>query len=186
MTGCPQAPKTALLALVAFPSAALPAGLAAQVRAEPDGDMLGAAVAEALRSPFHAPSGTGGRVAVALAGPARATAPAAVHSPTDSLPSFGWVFVPTLAVTYLTDVLAYAGTFGPGAGDNYALILTVPAFVPGLVAGRIGGRYGPALAGSALGTAVALLSVKFDSLEVILAAPAVHAALTTWMARGFR
>lgn len=186
MTRCPQAPRIVLRA-IAVSSVAFPVGAASQTGAEPFGHALRTAVSEALESPFHASSGTGARVALAMAGPGPAPAPLVFYRSSDSLPSFGQVFLPTLAVTYLTDLLAYAVRFGPGeAGKGQALILTVPAVVPGLVAGRIGGRYGLALAGSAFGTAVALLSVHSDSLQVLAAAPAVHATLTTLGALSLR
>ena len=188
MTRCPQAPGIVLLA-IAVPAAAFPAGAAAQTGAEPYGHTLRAAVSKALESPFHASSGTDSPVALAMPGPGPAPAPKAPYRSSDSLPSFGRVFLPVIAATYLTDLLAGVVLIYMVLDDRdidrtkeVALILTVPVVVPALVAGGITGRYGYALLGSAFGTALALAGARSGSAPVALALPAIHAALTTLLA----
>jgi len=177
---------------IAVPAALLSGGAAAQTRAEPGGHRLGAAVSEALRSPFHASPNTDERVVEALAGSGPAT-PEVLNRPTDSLPSFGRVFLPVVAATYLTDLLTFAALFPIFLDDRdidrtkeIALILTVPAVVPALVAGRNTGQYLPALAGSAFGTLLALAGLTSGSAPLALALPAMHAALTTYGALSLR
>ncbi len=185
MTRVPQAPRIVLLA-IAVPAAAFPAGAAAQTGAEPYGHTLRTAVSKALESPFHASSGTDAPVALAMAGPGPAPAPKVLYRSSDSLPSFGRVFLPVIAATYLTDLLAGVVLLNVLFDERdidrtkeVALILTVPVVVPALVAGGITGRYGSALLGSALGTVLAFAGASSGSAPVALALPAIHAALTT-------
>ncbi len=151
---------------------------------------LGADIQEVRGSPFHARSAAASSTTLHLLGHL------AVHPPqevpqapaTDSLPSFRTVFVPTLAATYLADLVGFwaAVCWDSGGGDgcidskaiNLALAITVPVAIPAYVAGGVVDRMLPAFLGSTLGTMAAVVSV-FDSWPALLVAPAIDAAVTT-------
>ena len=114
------------------------------------------------------------------------------ESPDDSRPTFGRVFGPTLAVTYLADLVglwaAICWGYGGGGGciddeaTNLAIWVTVPVVVPALTAGGITDRMLPGFVGSALGTMAAWMSLRAidpDSGPVVFIVPAIDAAVTT-------
>ena len=178
------AAKILVIAAIAAQTA-LPSGrTAAQTRAERGGHSINAAIEKVRRSPFHSRAGVERPAAIRPGGQHPAHS---LHTyPSDSLPSFGQVFLPVIAATYLTDLLAGVVLLGVFLDERdidrtkeVALILTVPVVVPALVAGGITGRYGHALLGSAFGTALALAGARSGSGPVALAVPAMHAALTT-------
>lgn len=202
MTKRPQ--TSAIPVVVAFfaPVGILSGGAAAQV-APPHQDIraLGAAIEEARGSPFHDRTGTDVPAALHLLGHLPVHPPHGVpQTPAaDSLPSFGTVFVPTLAMTYLADLVGFWAAIcwddGGGGGCiddetiNLALWVTVPVVVPALTAGGITDRMLPGFLGSALGTIAAVASVRAidpDSGPVVLIVPAIDAAVTTLVTLALR
>ena len=186
-----------LLGILSVQCVLLPAAAAAQVDpGRQDISALSAAIEEARRSPFHVWTGAGASTALRLVGdlPAHQSREAPQTAATDSLPSFAKVFAPTLAVTYLADLVGFwaaiCWAYGGGGGCiddeaiNLALWVTVPVVVPALVAGGVTDRFLPGFVGSALGTVAAIVSVRAidpDSGPVVLIVPAIDAAVTTFL-----
>ena len=172
----------------------LPAAAVAQVDpGRRDISALGAAIEEARRSPFHAQVGTVATPALRLLGypPAHPAQEVPQTATTDSPPSFAKIFMPTLAVTYLADLVGFGAAicwvYGGGGGCldngaiNLALMVAVPVVVPALTAGGTTDRFVPGLLGSALGTVAAFMSVRAidpDNWPVVFV-PAIDAAVTT-------
>lgn len=160
---------------------------------------LGAAIEEARGSPFHRQTGARATVSLHLLGHREAYRPQEIpESPTDdSTPSFARVFVSTLAMTYLADLVglwaALCWAYGGGGGCidnetiNLALGVTVPVVVPALTAGGITDRMLPGFVGSALGTMAAWMSLRAIDPESgqVFIVPAIDAALTTLVTLAF-
>ena len=179
-----------VLTAIATPPGATSGGATAQTLAEWDGHSISAAIEEALRSPFHARTGTGAFTAGDL--PTHPSREGPQTPAPDSLPSFAKVFVPTLAATYLADLVGFwaAICWGYGGGGgciddetiNLALWVTVPVVVPALAAGGVTDRFLPGFVGSALGTGAAIVALRAidpDSGPVVWIVPAIDAAVTT-------
>ena len=168
---------------------ALPGGTAAQSATSTKGPgTLGAAMAEALRSPFHA---TGLAEAFEIHVPVAVSAPHTGDRPapdSTARPSFHGVFWPTLAMTYLAHysgfVLSLCVAYGCiGTISDWAITLMPPVFVPATVARIAGGAFAKSLLGSAVGTGLGvtvqwLMGGKIDSVAYWAVVPPVHAFLT--------
>ena len=155
---------------------------------------LGAAIEEALGSPFHRQTGAEATASLRLLGHRAAYPPQEIpESPADdSSPSFARVFGPTLAITYLADLVGFwaAICWGYGGGGgciddetiNLAIWVTVPVVAPALTAGGITDRMLPGFVGSALGTVAAWMSLRAidpDTGPVVFIVPAIDAAVTS-------
>ena len=183
-----------VLTAIATPPAATSGGATAQTLAKWDGHSISAAIEEALRSPFHARTGTDESNALRLVGdlPTHPSTEGPQTPAPDSLPSFAKVFGPTLAATYLADLVGFWAAicwdYGGGGGCiddetiNLALWVTVPIVVPALAAGGVTDRFLPGFVGSALGTVTAIVALRAidpDSGPVVWIVPAIDAAVTT-------
>ena len=178
--------------------AALPGGAAAQSATPTKGPgTLGAAMAEALRSPFHAQIGAGGlglaqrpgvRFHTPETGPVRDSAQG---------PSFHRVFWPTLVTAPLSHLalwfLAYAGCYGGSDASCRAGLLAGGAtavLVPATVSRIAGGSFAKATLGSAVGLGLGIgfarlgiTSFRLDDEVAYWTVPITQAFLTTALSR---
>lgn len=166
-------------------------------------DTLGAAMAEARRSPFHATNGSEG---LAIVNPAGAPTTHAGDRPVpDSArgPSFHRVFWPTLGAVFLSEV-AFAGLIlycdpdGGGSGDGCTeaqwkrrLVVggAITVLLPSAAARVTGGSFAKGVLGSALGAGLGVaafhlgLEIGLDDSIAYWALPTSHAIVTTAFSR---
>ena len=186
MTRYPTTSRIPVLAAIAAAVAAPPAGTAAAQTSLRHHDIgaLSAAIEEARRSPFHAGIAAADPVIFRPAGyqPVHPLQEAAQEAPGNRL-SPRAVFLPTLTVTLLADVVGLVGFIGWGYGGSGAravLAATAAVVVPGLYAGSITNRYAHSLLGSLLGAGGAALILTMDPNPLSVAlVPLVHAVMTT-------
>ena len=186
-------PVHALLApLLLVVGAALPASTTAQSSPPPaETSWLSASMSEARRSPFHSPASVPGP---ALLGSVPVPTPVDRGSqPVDSAndPTFREVFLPTLLVTPLAELVWFFWFFGLYAdidcggdcGPWFVLGNATLFLAPPTAAKLAGGSFGNALLGSALGVGAnyLFLTAARDDPAVVVALPFLHAGLTTWM-----
>lgn len=173
--------------------AALPGGAAAQSATPAMGPgTLGAAMAEALRSPFHAWTGAGG---LAILQPSVVPVPHAGHRQLrDSAqrPSFHWVFWPTLGAAALSDLAGSLLVYGAGYEGSNALLVVgvaIPVLVPATVARIAGGSFAQATLGSAMGLGLGIgltllgKSIGLGVEDAFWVTPIPHALVTTVLSR---
>ena len=183
----PTTPRIPVLAAIAAAVATSPDGTIAQESLRhQDIRAFGAAVEEARRSPFHAGIATD---APPVLRPAGFLAPHPPHEVAQAAPdgrsSFNRVFWPTLAVAYLADYAAFLGLYVAAlneSGTGMVLSVTGAVLVPGVVAGATSKRVWPSLLGSMVGAGGALILMMAAS-DLFILAPALHAILTTALAR---
>lgn len=151
----PKPAHTLLPGLLLAASVALPGGTSAQSATPARGPGgLSTAMAEALRSPFHARTGAGG---LAILQPSGVPVPHADdRQARDSAqgPSFHWVFWPTLGAAALSDLASAILLYGAAYEGSIALLVAgaaIPVLVPATVARIAGGSFAQATLGSAVG-----------------------------------
>ena len=181
--------------------AALPGGSAAQSATPAKGPgTLGAAMAEALRTPFHATNGAGG---LAIFQPSGVPVPhAGDRQVRDSArgPSFHRVFWPTLVAAPLSHwagiFLSYVGCYGNTSDAQCrAGILAggaIAVLLPATVSRIAGGSFAKGTLGSAVGGGLGFglwyllegsVDLEDDSVAYWLAVSITHAFFTTAFSR---
>ncbi len=177
---------------------ALPGGAAAQTAPPTKGPgALSTAMAEALRSPFHA---SGGTQAFTILGPVGVPTPhVGYQSAPDSAnrPSFHRVFWPTLGAVFLSEMafvytIFYCASGGGGRGCTDAewasrlLVGSATLVLAPPTAARIaGGSFSKGVLGSLAGTALGLgffhlgMGFGLDDSVAYWAIPTTHAVVTT-------
>lgn len=176
---------------------ALPGGSAAQSATPTRGPgTLSTAMAEALRSPFHAKTGAGG---LAIFQPSGVPVPHAWDRQIrDSArgPSFHRVFWPTLGAAALSLGAGLFLTVGGCYGSSHESCVgwsvaggAIWVLVPATVARIAGGSFGKGVLGSALGAGLGFaafhlgLGIGLDDSVAWWAIPPTHAFLTTALSR---
>lgn len=178
--------------------AALPGGAAAQSATPAKGmsakgtGTLSAAMAEVLRSPFHATNGAAGLAIVQRPGVPFHTAETGQVRDSARGPSFHRVFWPTLGAAYLSLGAGLLLLLGANEEDSTALrvmSVAVPVLVPATAARIAGGSFGKGVLGSALGAGLGVatfflgLAIGLDDSVAWWAMPPTHAFVTTALSR---
>ena len=175
---------TFLPGLILAACMALPAGASAQTAPPTTGTgALSAAVAEALRTPFH--NGTGAQGLMMD----RAGSPFAIggdQAAPDSAggPSFHWIFWPTAIATFLSDFAFLFGLlscYDPDCTLGFVMGTGAMILGPPIAARIAGGSFGKGLLGSLAG--IGLVAAVYYALSPPDGAawlyPPVHALVTT-------
>ena len=196
MTREPRAAHTFLPGFILAACVALPAGASAQTAPPATAaGSLGAAMAEARRTPFHNATGADGLTMVQLAG---VPVPHAGDRQATE-PSFHRVFWPTAAGVLLSEFAFLYGALHcdpdsvPGrtaSGCAAGLLMGTAALVlgPPTASGIAGGSFRKGLLGSAAGLGVGFalfglgMALGLDDSDAFWGIPAAHAILTTALA----
>lgn len=175
---------------------ALPGGSAAQSATSAKGPgTLSTAMAEALRSPFHAQTGAVGLAIVQRSGVPFHTPETGPVQDSARGPSFHRVFWPTLVAAPPSHLalwfLAYAGCYG-GGGCTAGVLAggAIAVLVPATVSRIAGGSFAKGMLGSAVGLGLggglawlAIASFGVDDDVAYWAMPITHAFVTTALSR---
>ena len=198
MITIPKPAHTLLPGFLLAACAALSDGAAAQSATPSKGSgTLGASMAEALRSPFHATTGAGSLAIFQPSGVPFHTPETGPVQDSARGPSFHRVFWPTLVAAPLSHLalwfLAYAGCYGGGDAGCMAGLLAggaIAVLVPATVSRIAGGSFAKGMLGSAVGLGLggglawlAIASFGVGDEVAYWAMPITQAFVTTALSR---